>query len=430
VIIVGGGISGLVAANELVQNGTSVTLLEGSDQLGGLASYFRSADRYIDRFYHCIMPTDSHLLELIEALGLSDQLYWKSTRMGFIYNERRYPFNTALDLLRFSPLSFSQRLRFGVVSLLLRRLGRGLDLDKVRADTWMCKLFGAEVWERFWEPLFRMKFGSQAGSLPALYIWQRLGRENNVSTRGYLRCGLKGFIEALASAIRSNGGIIRTSTPVRTIQETERGMEILLADQEVLKCDWVLSTVPIPVLRLLVRGSSLEDHVGDWDFPYQGVVTTLCFLSRPLDGFYLRPVAESCTSFDGLIEMSALAETIQYSNRYLIYLVKYCDRNSKVFEESDDSIAERWCSELLDLYADLPLRREEILATYVFKAPFVEPKYQTGYLSDKPSFQVGDTPLFLATTAQIYPHITCMNSSTRLAMTAVNHLHQKLAAIS
>ena len=52
------------------------------------------------------MPSDNPLLKLIDEVGVMDQLYWKPTRMGFIVDGKRYPFNTAFDLLNFKPLSF------------------------------------------------------------------------------------------------------------------------------------------------------------------------------------------------------------------------------------------------------------------------------------------------------------------------------------
>jgi hypothetical protein len=51
----------------------------------------------------------------------------------------------------------------------------------------------------------------------------------------------------------------------------------------------------------------------------------------------------------------------------------------------------------------------------VFRAPFVEPVYPLGYLAQRPPVEVPGTPLLLATTAHVYPHVTSWNSSVRLA---------------
>ncbi len=414
VVVVGGGFSGLASAHWLADAGGDVTLLESNDQLGGLGTFFESGGKWIDRFYHCIMPSDDHLLRLIDEVGLTDQLYWKPTRMGFIDGGVKYPFNTAIDLLRFRPLTLPQRVRFGVTSLLLRRLGKGKDLDNTNSEIWLTHLYGQSVWNKVWAPLFRSKFGP-VEEVPALYLWQRLGRERNNSTRGYLRCGHKGLIDAIEGSIRSNGGDIRTEAEVTAIRQQAQSMQVELADGEVIDCDWVISTVPLPLLRKLTSNSPLGGTFRDPNLPYQGVVNVLFFLSRPLDGYYWAPVLNSGTDFDGVVEMSTLVEPSQYGNRHLVYVMKYTDRASALFQESDEVIAKRWCEQFLALNKDLGLTREEIVEIRVFRAPFVEPSYPLGYSQLKPEIRSGDSRLLLATTTQVYPNITSWNSSSRLA---------------
>ncbi len=429
VVVVGGGISGLAAAHRLAREGAKVTLLESSEKLGGLGTYFSYGDRWVECFYHCIMPSDAELLELIDEVGISDQLVWKPTRMTFVHRGRRFRFNTAWDLLRFAPLSLPQRLRLGLMSFLMRRLGEGKDLDGIRTADWLSGLFGRAVWQRFWEPLFRAKFGDCAADLPALYIWQRLGRERNNSTRGFLRCGYKGLIDAVADSIRRHGGVVRTGAPVRRMVPASTGdagpIRLQLDNVEERTADWVLSTVPLPVLHRLTEGSSLQYAYRDPAIPFQGVVNVLFFLNRPLDGAYCAPVVESGTGFDGIVEMSALVDRERYGGRHLVYLMKYVDRNDALFKEPDTVIAARWREQLLALYADLPLTSGHIVDERVFRAPFVEPIYPVHYGARKPAFSQDGARLVLATTAQVYPDITAFNSSVRLAHRAVAHLNER-----
>ncbi len=415
VIVVGGGISGLSAAHRLAQGGAQVVLVEGSDQLGGLGTFFERGEAWIDRFYHCIMPTDSALLGLIEEIGLSERIYFKPTRMGFIVDGRRFQFNTPLDLLRFGALSIPDRFRLGVMSLLMRKLGEGRDLDNLRTETFLAGLFGRRIYQRFWSPLFRSKFGPHAGDLPALYLWQRLGREKNKSTRGYLKCGLKGVIDGLSDAISHHGGEIRLKSPVRALRETRSGMKVELHGGERIFADSVLSTVPLPLLRGMTRGCSLENQYRDPGLETQGVVNAIFFLKKGLDGNYWTPIVNSNTTFDGVVEMSTLVDRTQYEGSHVVYAMKYCGREDPLFQASEPKIAARWSKELLDLYQDLPLVRRDISEVRVFKAPFVEPVYPLGYLGRKPEMRVGTSGLFLATTAQVYPSITSWNASVELA---------------
>ncbi|MFE2755132.1 FAD-dependent oxidoreductase [Actinosynnema sp. NPDC059335] len=412
VVVVGGGICGLATAHRLVRLGARVTLLEGGDRLGGLGTFFGWRDRWVERFYHCVMPTDEHLLDLLDELGLRDSVTWRPTRMGMVVDGRGYPFTTALDLLRFTPLGLPDRVRFGLVSVLLRRLGKGRDLDGTRTEDWLRGLYGDRVWDLLLAPLFGAKFGTRFGDVPALYLWQRLGREGAASVRGYPRGGYRAIIEALHAAIEDGGGVVRLGAPVRRIAVTDGGARLVLGDGETVAADRVVSTLPLPQLRALAD-DDLAPRLPDVRLPYQGVVNVLFFLRRPLSGHYWTPVVRSGTEFDGLIQMTPLAGVEPYDGRHLVYAMRYTDRESPLFREDDAAVAARWTAQLLALHPDV--HPDDVEDVRVFKAPFVEPVYPLGYLARRPPVVVAGTPLLLATTAHVYPDVTSWNSSVGLA---------------
>jgi protoporphyrinogen oxidase len=414
VVVIGGGICGLAAAHRLVASGIAVTVLESSDQLGGLGTFFPIGEHWGERFYHCIMPSDDNLLRLLDDLGIKEDIDWRETRMGMIVDGVRFPFNSAMDLLRFTPLSMVQRVRFGAISVLLRRLGAGKDLDGIRTEDWLRSLYGHEVWSKLLAPMFGSKFGSSFGDVPALYLWQRLGRESNVATRGYPTGGYKRIIDRLRASIEDGGGIVCTSTPVRDVRCIGSEAVVTTSGGEQIAADQVVSTIPIPLLRQLAD-AELADVLPSTNYAYQGVVNVLFFLKRPLDGHYWSPVLRSGTEFDGLIEMTELTGTEIHGGRHLVYAMHYTSRESDLYQQDASEIAERWTQQLLALYADLPLAAADIDEVRVFRAPFVEPIYPLGFLRQRPAMEVPGTPLLLATTAQVYPHVTSWNSSVGLA---------------
>jgi protoporphyrinogen oxidase len=73
-VVVGGGLLGLSAGYYLARAGHRVTVLEASGELGGLAADVEIAGTRVDRFYHCILNADHHLLGLIDEVGLRDQM--------------------------------------------------------------------------------------------------------------------------------------------------------------------------------------------------------------------------------------------------------------------------------------------------------------------------------------------------------------------
>ena len=72
----------MTLAHRLRQSGRRVTLLEGADRLGGLASVWSIGEIVWDRHYHVILLSDSRLRGLLAELGLEGVVDWKETRTG------------------------------------------------------------------------------------------------------------------------------------------------------------------------------------------------------------------------------------------------------------------------------------------------------------------------------------------------------------
>ena len=424
VIVVGGGIAGLAASYRLLRAGVRVTLLESTGQLGGLGTFFRRGDRFIDRFYHCTMPTDQVLLALVQQLGLHDQYIWRETTMGMIVQGAHYNFSTPLDLLRYKPLSVLQRLWLGAGALCMRHLGQKTDLNRISAEAWLTSIYGKTLWQQVWFPLLRAKFGDRAGSVPARYIWQRAGREGNKSRRGYPACGYYGLIAALQNAIVSMGGRIYFGEPVRRIRECGTCM---LVDTETdcqvteRKADAVISTLPLPLLKPMLDGHLCRDLQLP-NLNYQGVVNALFFMQRGLKGHYWTPVIDDVTGFDGVVEMSTLVDRTHFGGLHLAYTMRYTHRDDALFCTPSDQIAANWTRQLLRLYPEL--RSADIVEVLIFKAPYVEPIWPLNYTA--PSIRVKHHRLFLASAAQVYPQVTSWNASVGLANTAADALLEAL----
>jgi protoporphyrinogen oxidase len=417
VLVLGGGIAGLASAYRLADHGAEVVLLEAAPRLGGLGGTFEHEGRRFERFYHSITAGDDALLRLIRDAGLGEQCRWRRTTMGMIVEGRHHAFNTPQDLLRFSPLTLPQRLRLGAAGKSLRVLGRGKDLDAMSAEQWLRPIFGDTVWERIIQPMFAMKFGG--ASVPALYLYERLAREGNVAMRAYPQVGYQGLADGIAAAIDRRGGEVRTGTPVRSL-EIDGDKIIAATDDGELDASWAISTLPLPLLQTIARGT-LADELRLPSLEYMGVVNLLVFTDRALDGHYWSAVIDSGTEFDGQIEMSALTGTEHFGGHHATYVMRYVDRRSALFQEPDEVIADRWLAQFRRLNR---LPEEAIDASFVFRTPFVEPVWPIGYGRMKPPPRVGGTPLFLATTAQAYPRVTSWNAAVLTAEETVAALER------
>ena len=87
--VIGGGISGLVAAFDLAHLGKSVILLEASDHLGGLISSVDIAGVAVDCGAESFAVTQSATLDLLAELGLSDLVIEPSRSDSRIFADGR-----------------------------------------------------------------------------------------------------------------------------------------------------------------------------------------------------------------------------------------------------------------------------------------------------------------------------------------------------
>jgi protoporphyrinogen oxidase len=173
ILILGGGFAGLAAAYRLAKRGVRSTILEAQAELGGLAGCTRIDGVLIENLYHHIKPEDGHLIELINEMGLSGQLRWADTRMGFYIDSEFHPFSTPADLLRFSPLPLMDRFRFALGVLKAKRT-EGKTLEGLNAEEWVVREWGRTVYERIMRPMLMNKFGIPPAQISAGFLQGRI----------------------------------------------------------------------------------------------------------------------------------------------------------------------------------------------------------------------------------------------------------------
>ena len=111
--------------------------------LGGLAGPSILEDgTAVDRFYHAILSSDSHLRQLCSELGIADQLRFRQTKMGFYYNGGIHSMNNVLEFLRFPPLGWLDRFRLGLTVLAAQFERDWRRLEGVSVEDWLIRWSG------------------------------------------------------------------------------------------------------------------------------------------------------------------------------------------------------------------------------------------------------------------------------------------------
>lgn len=412
-LILGAGISGLTCALRLAEKGHQVTLIEGSDQLGGLGTFFQHDGRTFEKFYHCMLPSDGPLLGVMESLGLTKDIYWKPSSFAYADSGRIYPLNTPVDLLRFSPLPFIDRLRVGITGA-WGRVCSEKGLDDMTTAQWLQGLSGRRAFDTFWRPMLEAKFGDRYHDVPALWFWTRFNREKGESkgeVKGYVRGGYKRITDVFADRLRDLGVTFRMKEAVESVDLDEDGRPFVQTNSGRIDGDHLLITLPWPTIGK-VMGNKLKQQasIPDWDIDFQGVINHVLLLKRSLTKHYWLATPAPRYPFDGVVETSTLTdESDRGEGRHVVYLTKYVHRTDPRFTQPEAEIKGAWFEALQKLFPDL--QSEDVEADYLFRAPFVEPIYTRGFMKKRPPEVLVPGKVFLATTAQVYPVVTSWNGS-------------------
>lgn len=414
VAVIGGGISGLVSAYRMLKQGYGVTLFEADAELGGLGGTFEHDGRQLEKFYHVMLPSDSKLLDLMAELGMGNQVRWQSTGMGFLHGRKVYPFNTALDLLRYGGLSVPARLRTALGAAYASKVVTSPEgLDDISVGEWLEKIFGAESFQQLWRPLLRAKFGDCYDSVPAHWFWSRLHREKAAGPelKGYPVGGYRSIAERLRREIGKLGGEIRLRTPVYALNDVPSGVQVM-AEGKLQKFDAAISTLPLPQLFRISRGR-LTKMIPQTDMAYMGVVNVVVLLRERLQGNYWNAVVNRGYPFQGMVETTNVIPLAHTAGRHLVYFLNYADKNSETYNLTDAALKWNALKSIRDFNPSLA--EDAIEEMKVFRAPYVEPVWKLGYMKQAPTMRVGASNLYLATTAQAYPKVNSWNTMTGVA---------------
>jgi protoporphyrinogen oxidase len=189
--------------------------------------------------------------------------------------------------------------------------------------------------------------------------------------------------------------------------------------------DFVVCTSPLTQFQKMTRSLPVPPAVADLKLDYQGVVSAIFLTEKPLTPYYWMPWVDSGATAQGVIEMSNLVPLERTHGLHVNYLVNYTHRDSELFRMPDDELLRRYRTDLDALFPGVSAGVKE---THVFRAPFVEPIWTTGYAKKVPPTSVIPGRLYLACTAQVYPLVNSWNSCCGVVRGMMPRLFEETAA--
>ncbi len=304
VLVIGGGISGLVAARALARDGVPVMIVEAADRLGGKVSTERVDDLVIERGPDSFLATRPAAVTLARELGLGEDLVGtQDPRKVYIrHRGQLIPMPEGLGLVlptralpfaRTRLFSWPEKLRMAKDVVWPRLLAA----DDVAVGTFLRRRLGNALVDRLAGPLVGGVYGTPIDELsldavvPQLRTAEREHRSllfagladgramrgaararaaaaASTSTTGptaqparkplgvfvSLRGGMDRLTDALAASLAATGVEVRTGLGVRSLTRAGSGVQARFDDGTAGRFDAVVLAVPAPAAAALLDG--------------------------------------------------------------------------------------------------------------------------------------------------------------------------------
>jgi protoporphyrinogen/coproporphyrinogen III oxidase len=271
ILVLGGGITGLAAAYEAAKRGAEVTLLEGSERLGGKIRTETLAGCVAEAGPDSFITTKPDMVELVKELGLEGELVGTAgpSTVSVVLGGRLVPMPEGMSLaaptrmipFALSPLfSLGAKLRMAAEPLVPARRAGG---DESLAEFTRRRL-GEEALERLIGPMLAgihagdpeklsvkstfpqlLEMEKKGGLARALWLGGagRAAHKNGFTTFMTLKGGLSAVVDALLRALPA--GTVKTDHPAESIRR--RGGEWEVATPRgTFDADAVVCALPAP----------------------------------------------------------------------------------------------------------------------------------------------------------------------------------------
>jgi oxygen-dependent protoporphyrinogen oxidase len=250
VVVIGGGIAGLAAADRLAAAGVDVTLLEAADRLGGKVCTTSFAGRALDLGAEVLVTRDPTAIDLCRELSIDGDLVAPASSRAHVWTRRglrplpagalaRLP-GDAVDVLRSRLLSPLGVLRCGWDVIAPSRAPEG----DVAIGAIVRSRLGASVLEQIVDPLLGGVNAGRCDTLSARALAPQLigalatgkGLARGLRAAGPApggpafvthRRGLGTLVAALSARLRANGGRVRLGVSAIDVRTSSSGGAIV-----------------------------------------------------------------------------------------------------------------------------------------------------------------------------------------------------------
>jgi protoporphyrinogen oxidase len=244
---------------------------------------------------------------------------------------------------------------------------------------------------------------------------------------GYVDGGYDAVITRFREVLEERGVRFATGRAVREVREASTGVEVELADGELMGFDKVVLTLSASRVGAVCPQLSASERERLGRVVYQGVVCASLILKRPLSGYYITNITDQWVPFTGVIETTSLVDRDRFGGNALVYLPRYLAQGDPFWERTDDQIRSEFLDALDRMYPDFT--PEDVLAFKVSRARDVLAVSTLEYTTHAlPAVYTSLPNVFIVNSAQIANGTLNNNETVGLANEKCRELLGRFAA--
>lgn len=416
VAIIGAGYTGLAIAKKLIDSGCKVEIFEKSNEIGGIAKSINIEGTKLEKHYRHIFKSDKYVIDLIKELGIYEKLKWPETKMGYFTDNSIYAFGTPITLLKFKPLNFWDKIRFGFCIINIKLIKDYKKLEKVTAEQWIKDKYGKKVYEKIWEPLLISKFGENKDKISMAWLWGKICLRSSSTTMngerlGYLEGSYEVLIKELERYLKNNNCKIHINEAVDTIKKNENSKWTINTEKEEFDC--IVSTTAYPITKEIFKEylSKEEQNIMD-KLEYTSAKTLMIVAKKSLSKYYWINIGDRTIPFGGIIEHTNMVDKKEYNGKNIIYISNYMYKTDKLYKMSAEELLEEYFKSLQKINSNF--NKNDIEKVLVFEEEYAQPVIKTNYSKEEIKIKLKEKGLYVSSMAQIYPEDRGMNYAIKI----------------
>ena len=406
VAIIGAGYTGMCIGEKLSQNNVKVTIFEKESKVGGMTRNVKLENETTDRYYRHLFKSDTYLIELAKELGV--EVKWFKSRMGYYIEDKLYDWGQPLALLKFKPLNFWKKFRFGLSVVKIKLIKNWKPLEQYTIKEWFVKNKWEDIYNIIWKPLLQNKFGKYEPSISMVWLWGKINLRQSEQgltkeTLGYI--DFEEMNKKMKENLEKNGVEFKLETVVKEIQKSKDGFSI----KDSQPYDIVISTISYDATSKLFNKLLNSDEKEKLsNTKYIGAKTLIMETKKKMTNYYWLNMADEEFPFCGIIDYHNM-ENFEAKN--VIYISNYLDTSTDLYKMNKEQLLDTYLPYLKKVSNDFD--KKDIIKYEVIDEEYAQPIIEVNYSNQLLENKLSEKGLYICTLPQIYPEDRGVNYAIR-----------------